>query len=165
MKRHLFFICPTDHIEPVIRSAFNEQCYFYTSLGNSVDFNQDTIFDIKHFLDAKGIDKVTFILSDDNAIVKKSLENRDLTQIRSMAAFKNELQGVKFRSDSSWQSDNRHYLLLSYFLEGKVEDLRSKISEVFLEHKNISGKIYNRKDKVFLEMYSSLTDAEGFNLN
>ena len=43
MSNNLYFICPTDNLESIINSTFNEEKYYVTSLANSITFNHQFI--------------------------------------------------------------------------------------------------------------------------
>ena len=48
MLKHLYFICPTDFLEGVIENVFKQINYYYTSLGNSITFDKDSVKQLKN---------------------------------------------------------------------------------------------------------------------
>ncbi|MFT7073820.1 MAG: hypothetical protein ACJAX3_002820, partial [Patiriisocius sp.] len=61
MKKHLFFICPTDYLEFTINQSFKDKNYYFTSLGNSVKFHSETMYEIKHLIRKYDIREISFI--------------------------------------------------------------------------------------------------------
>ena len=58
---------------------FKKTNCFYTSLGNSVIFDSNTIYDIKYLIKKNNIKEVSFILSDDIIIIlNASKENESI---------------------------------------------------------------------------------------
>ncbi len=51
MQKRFFFICPTDCLEHTINTTFKYENYFYTSLGNSFNYNRKTI--VSYYLNKK----------------------------------------------------------------------------------------------------------------
>ncbi|QTN39793.1 hypothetical protein HZ996_11775 [Cryomorphaceae bacterium] len=73
MRKHLFFICPTDFLESVVRESFEGQHYFISSLGNAAPMDALEIGEIQRFIEEKEINEITLLLSDDNRIVQEDL--------------------------------------------------------------------------------------------
>ena len=69
MSRHLYFVCPTDNLEKLIEEKYPQENYYLTSLGNSIKFSNDFIVEINGLIEAKGIEKVTFVLSKNNHFI------------------------------------------------------------------------------------------------
>jgi hypothetical protein len=66
MNKHLYFICPTDHLETVIQKISQEKNYYLTSLGNSIDLDFETMGQINSLIESKKITQISFILSNNN---------------------------------------------------------------------------------------------------
>mgnify|MGYP004137638051 CR=1 FL=1 len=69
MRKHLYFVCPTDHLETVINDHCYQENYYLTSLGNSVSFNSEFIGEINSLIEANRITEITFILSDNTSAI------------------------------------------------------------------------------------------------
>lgn len=151
MENSLFFICPTDCLEPVINSSFKGENYFFTSLGNSVSFDVDTIFHIGHLIRKYDINRIYFVLSDNNSILKDALGRQNFSRIGEMADFYHEVCQVKKKSDASWQLYNKKYLMLSCFLKKRKEELQAKLNATANDLK-ISCRFYNEEHDLFTEM-------------
>ena len=80
-QKHLYFICPTDYLEPVIDATFNQENYYMTSLGNDLDLNDEFVGEINGFIETKNIKEITFVLSKDNHFSheKGHIELQDLS--------------------------------------------------------------------------------------
>jgi hypothetical protein len=116
MKKHLFFICPTDYLEFIINQSFKDKNYYFTSLGNSVKFHSETMYEIKHLIRKYDIREISFILSNNNPIVFDALENQNFSRISRLDDFYCEIIKHKVSSEGSWQLYNGQYLILSYYL-------------------------------------------------
>ncbi len=165
MYKHLFFICPTDYIEPAINESFKHKNYFYSSLGNSMIFDFDTTYVIEHLIKQHGIKEVSFVLSDDNIIISDAIGEQNFFDIKGLHHFHNEIIRQKKISSVSWQKGNDRYLMLSCFLNQKIDELQIKLEGLLTEPIKISGKIYNRKEQIFTGIYFYLIRSENLNLN
>ena len=76
MPKHLYFICPTDHLETVINRHYNEENYFISSLGNSIDFNKQFTAYLCDLVEAKGITEISFVLAQDNTLFNDPRKNK-----------------------------------------------------------------------------------------
>ena len=163
MKKHLFFVCPTDYLEPVINDYFNRENYYYTSLGNSIVFDYDTIYEIENLITKHDIREVSFVLSNDNSVIFDALGNQNFSEISGLDNLYCEVVKQKKRLETSWQIYNHQYLMLSYFLNKKVKELQFKLSDLLMDKIKISGKIYNSQEKVFTGIYFDLMKSEYLN--
>ena len=57
------------------------------------------------------------------------------------------------------------YGLLSYHLNKKIKELRHRLNNYFMEEISISGKIYNRQETAFTDLYPELICMEHASLN
>lgn len=55
MQKHLYFICPTDHLETVINNTFKQENYYCNSLGNSIKFDSEMVGQINVLIETKNI--------------------------------------------------------------------------------------------------------------
>ncbi len=156
MQRHLYFICPTDHLESVINSTFKQENYYLTSLGNSIAFDTDMMVQMNELLHVKNIRDISFVLSDNNRILSDALENKDYSQITGLSNFYNEITKQKEHSEGVWQTYNRQFLMLSHHLNDKIKELRLALKALSIDPLPISGKIYDRNKETFSEIYSDL---------
>ncbi|MEM9001288.1 MAG: hypothetical protein AAGB24_13570 [Bacteroidota bacterium] len=165
MPRHLYFVCPTDGIEPTINGAFGSCNYFYTSLGNSVVFDKDTMGHIKGLLLKHDIQEIFFVLSDANPIIKDAMGNRHFSQIRGLGNFYAEISRQKQHSEVLCSEYNRQSIVLSYYLNKKIKELMSELNCLNVGKINIEGKIYNKQKNIFNKIYSDLVCTEYFSRN
>ncbi len=165
MHSHLYFICPTDHIEPIINSSFGHRSYYYTSLGNSVAFDDDTIKQIEHLVLKHNIREISFVLSNTNVIFLDALGNRNFSEISGLDNFYNEVISQKEYSAGSGLKCNRKFLVLSYYLNYKIRELWHELNYPIINQVKIIGKIYDKKRNVFDEIYSDLICRDYISLN
>jgi len=167
MQKSLYLLCPTDCLESIINSTFNNKNYFYTSLGNSVMFdNKQTLKDIKELIKKHEIRDISFVLSNTNKIILDALGNKDFLKIRGLNDFYNKITEQKEHSVLSWHTtDNRQFSILSYYLNKKIKELQLELNSLFFEPIRIHGKIYNKKENMFNNIYSDLICIEKYCLN
>lgn len=69
------------------------------------------------------------------------------------------------KADLSWQTPDTSFLLLSYYLNDKIKELQSGLSDLANDYHKISGKIYDKQQRVFKEIYPDLICMEHTNFN
>lgn len=156
MQKHLYFICPTDQLEPIINNRFKQTNFYLTSLGNSIAFDADMISEVKELLETENINDISFVLSDDNRFVSDALENKDLSEVTGLSGFYNQIERQKERSQGVRQTWNRQFLILSYHLNSKINELKQELNEASTDPLRINGMIYQRSTKTFSDIYSDL---------
>lgn len=162
MQKHLYFICPTDHLEATINRVSKQEVYYYTSLGNSVTLDVDTVRRIKELIVIKNIEKISFVLSYDNSVLIDAMKRQHSPEIKGLNDFYNRITKQKDHVKTLWQTPNNQHLILSYYLKNKIDQLRKSL---LIDQLNISGKIYDRRKNIFNDIYADLLCLESFNLN
>ena len=165
MQKHLYFICPTDCLEPIINRTFGHHNYYYTSLGNSVIFDDHTVKQAKRLIVKNNIREIFFVLSHDNRIVWDALGNQGFAEIRGLSDFYHEIIRQKERSEWAWRTFNHPFIILSYYLNQKIKELQHELDRVLTTRINIKGKIYHQQERMFNDIYSELICQEHFHLN
>ncbi|MEL6971733.1 MAG: hypothetical protein AAFZ63_18850 [Bacteroidota bacterium] len=165
MQKHLYFICPTDHLEPVIDRAFKRVNYFYSSLGNSIMFDADTVGQISMLLETKEIDTISFILANDNRIIKDGLGQQEYVHIAGLNTLYKQIKSQKKDAEISWQTPDHQFLILSYHLNNKIKELKRGLQRQHIEQRPIQAKIYRRHQQQFNDIYLDMVCREHFALN
>ena len=165
MQKQLYFICPTDHLEPVIDDAFGQESYYISSLGNSIVFDDKLMELIKELIVSRDIREIFFVLSDENRIVLDAFENQAFSEIKSLDHFYNQITRNKKQAKVLWRTWNRQLLVLSYHMNEKIRELKLGLNGLFIDQLKISGKIYRRQESSFTDLYSDLLCIESYNLN
>ncbi|MEM8909599.1 MAG: hypothetical protein AAGD05_17255, partial [Bacteroidota bacterium] len=147
-------ICPTDCLESTINGAFKEENYYCSSLGNSITFDHQMLSKTKKLIRTKNIDHISFILSSDNSIVLDALGNQDFISIRGLNHFYTQVNWQKKQATLSWKAKNNPHLILSYYLNYKIKELKDGLKEPALEQLKIDGKIYHKQENIFRNIYS-----------
>jgi len=163
MENNLFLLCPTDGLESVINHSFKGRNFFFTSLGNSLFLDKGILFDIEELIRKLEITSVYLILSKYNLFINDALSKQKFYEIQGMKNFYHEIYNLKKDSENSWQKDNQLYLVLSYYLEKRIKELKNKLSIIGKDSLKINGKIYNLQQGVFVQTYFSL--LYDYNLN
>ncbi len=165
MQRRLFFICPTDCLESIINRTFGyNQCY-YTSIGNSVVFDEDTTAQIERLIIKHNIQDIFFVLSNTNPIIRDALEDQHFHGIRGLDHIYTSISKQKNYSEILWQNNSALSTILSHHLNKKIKELRIQLGRLRLRQIRISGMIYNQNDNVFDDIYSDLIFKDYFSLN
>ena len=165
MERHLFFICPTDHLETVIAKHFRQENYYITSLGNSVDFNPQLIEEINELIEAKSISEISFILSDNNKIIMDVLKSEDLKSIRGLESFYHRISEHKRRTEVLRSLFYSERPLITQYLTLKVQALKPQLNSWFADKVKVNATIYKRQTNVFKEANADLIYLDHFCLN
>lgn len=162
MKKLLYFICPTDGLEAIINTAFPNENYYYTSLGNSVTFNQEVLKQTKKLIQKRKIEEIAFVLADDNRIMLDAVGQRNHLDITGLGRFYHQVSLQKKKAELSWQTNNASFLLESYFLNEKIKEFKHGLNEALIK---VSGKIYQRRTRIFKDVYPDFICLEGAIMN
>ena len=165
MQKHLFLLCPTDRLEPVINNVFKQENYFYFSLGNSFIVEDNTIESIKQIIKDNHIKEVSFVLSNSNHIVTDALGTQDFSNMRGLRSLYGQITEKKKYSEIFWETDYSQFSVLSYYLNSKIKELQNELGNIINPPLKITGKIYDRFDNIFRNIYSDLICIEKHYLN
>ena len=165
MQKHLYFVCPTDHLETVINKTYNRENYFCTSLGNSISFGNEMILQLIELIESKSIEEISFILSDDNCIVLDAMGKSDFSTISGLNQLYCQILKSKEHYQGIWVRDDLSQLILSYHLNWKTDELRLALKDKLYPQLPIHAKIYVRGKCSFRNVYSSLIYQEYLSLN
>ena len=164
MQNNLFLLCPTDCLEPIVNNTFKEENYFYTSLGNSLSLDTKTLEYIKELIINHNISNIYMVLSNDNQIVLDALKGQSFSDIRGLKTFYNNILELKKQSETSWQNNNQ-FTVLSYYINSRIHQLQNYLSFLLDSQIKFYGKIYNKQEAVFNNIYSELVCVENRILN
>lgn len=165
MKRHLFFVCPTDYLETVINKHFYQENYFVTSLGNSISFNSQVIEEINTLIEAKSIAEISFVLSDNNKIIMDALKSENLKSFNGLESFYDRISTHTKRAEILKHVFHSETLFIGNYLNFKVQGLIPQLKNWFSDKVKVNALIYQREKNVFKETYTELIHLENFCLN
>jgi hypothetical protein len=166
MDKHLYFICPSDHLEATINKTYKQENYFCTSLANSLSFDDKTITCIRGLIESKHIFDITFVLATDNPVVKDALIGHHFSNINGLSKFNQLMYARKQRFGLLIQKKDLSYSMLNYHLHVKVNELRKTLQELwFAKHIKIDAKLYNREQHHFRQANLNTFYKESFSLN
>jgi len=165
MQKCLYLLCPTDRLELVINQTFKQDNYFYFSLGNSFKVEENTIESIKQIVKEHNIKEISFVLSNNNHIVKDALGTQDFINMRGLSSLYYRIIRQKKYSEIFWGTDYTLFSVLSYYLNNKIKELQSELGYLINNPIRINGKIYDRFDNAFKNIYSDLICIEKHSLN
>jgi hypothetical protein len=165
MHGHLFFICPTDHLEPLINGFFKQDNFFCTSLCNSYTFKILEVGQIKESIIKNNIQEISFILSEDNWIISDAIERQAFSEISVLNNFYCSVNKQKENYELLIDTQNKQYLMIVYHLQHKIQELKDGLQSLFINNIKINGKIYLRKEEAFTDIPFDLLCLEYFNLN
>lgn len=156
MRSSLYMICPTDHLEPVIHERFEGQKYFYTSLGNNLQMDKDTLGQIISMIKKHNITDISFVLSEDNTILLDALTRQNFAEIRGLKQAYSDVREHKKAIRKTWNTHDQHVMMLSYYLNQQIEEFHHKIRDRLTTLPQIKGKLFSRAYDAFREIYSPL---------
>lgn len=164
MQRQLFFICPSDCLEPKINTSYTQENYFYTSLGNAVDFDSNTVLELKQLMLAKNIRRVFFMLSDDNRFIFDSTTRKTSSSIEvvqslcAVSALENKLVQL------FWKKCDTKKVILTNLMNTKIEAFKLALG-FSSEELDVKGIIYEKAKNNFNEIQSFAYHKRLYNLN
>ncbi len=165
MQRYLYFICPTDHLETVIDKAFKAENYFFTSLGNSVTFDENVVEGILKLIETKGIAEITFVLSDNNQMLKDIINHHDLMNAIIADDYNAKVVWQEADSEVFLKTGQYPFSILSSFLNNKIKELNRELSNLGCNTIKIQGKIYTNQKHSFKDIYPDIMDMKRYRLN
>jgi len=165
MQKCLYLLCPTDCLEPIVNNTFKHENYFYYSLGNSFIVEDNTIECIERLIKKHNIKEISFVLSNNNHIVKDALGAQFFVKMRGLSSLYYEITKQKKYSEIFWDTDYSEFSIISYYLNGKIKELQLEFRNTFNYPLNINAKIYDRYNNAFRNIYSDLICIEKHYLN
>jgi len=165
MSGHLYFVCPTDHLETLINKNFKGQNYFISTLGNSLVFDTKTMLGITDLLNKRVVKAITFILASDNNIIADGIENKQFSDVNGIEKLYNDLGLMKQSSQMLFKTQNHSQLIISYHLHEKIKELQGKLNIYSASQFHIQGMTYNRIDKTFNIIHHNLIFGDLVSLN
>ncbi|MEN0050268.1 MAG: hypothetical protein AAF806_24595, partial [Bacteroidota bacterium] len=121
-----------------------------------IKFNRSVIGQLTKLIRENNIQTIEFILSNDNCIVLDGLGNQNYIYVRSLKKFYQQIIRQKESSETSWQSVDTQFLILSYYLNEKINELKLKLEDAIESQLKISDQIYNQQKESFTNIYSNL---------
>ena len=165
MSKHLFFVCPTDHLEPIINQRFKSENYYYSSLGNSLQFDNESMREIKRIILSHNIDDISFVLFIENRIILDALGKQEYSQIKGLNQLYQQIKLENEHYGESWYPLDTTFLILSSHLNKKIKELRKELEGSITDQLRIHGKIYDRNEQLFNDIYPELIFSESISLN
>ena len=165
MHKHLYFVCPSDNLEGLIDKKFPQENYFLSSLGNSLSLSKDIMQEVSALIDSKGIDKITFILSDDNKLIFDGLRNQNFDNINVLKKLYNNISNYKKLTSKVYGEENIQILVTSNLLNEKIKEIKLSLCDWLSSKVNIDAKIYIRKSDEFKGFPNELFDPRNLHLN
>lgn len=164
MQNTLYFICPTDCLESVINNTFKNENYFYTSLGNSFNIDNNILARIKCLVKKHQIKKMCFVLSSDNKIIEDAVNHQDFSNINGLNNFYKDISKQQ-QSVIIYNNQQQGLSMLSYILNKKVQELQVKLAAVTNCFIEINAEIFDRNSNAFIPVYSNLLCLKKYQLN
>ena len=165
MHKHLYFVCPSDNLEGLIDKKFPQENYFLSSLGNSLSLSKDIMQEVSALIELKGIDKITFILSDDNKLIFDGLRNQNFDTINVLKKLYNNITNYKKLTSKVYGEGNIQILVTSNLLNEKINEIKLGLCDWLSSKVNIEAKIYIRKSDEFKGFPYDLFNPSNLHLN
>ncbi len=165
MLKHLYFVCPSDHLEPIINGRFRDRHYFLSSLGNSIVFDQGVADEVKQLILRHDITEITFVLAENNAFATSSFQSHQLMNVSGLSEVQANFSKQRRLVEEFWQTDDHQSLTISYYLNLKINELQQRLDFSGTPVHKITGKIYSRKAQEFEDIHSNLVCLDSFKMN
>ena len=165
MQKNLYFLCPSDNLEAVIEKRYPQENYFLSSLGNSISFSDDFILNINSLIESKGIEKITFILSNNNRFILDAMKNQEFKYIKELKEYYKTIEERKVLTIKSYKNKNFTSLITSHILKTKINELNSNLFDWIRNKISIEGKIYDPTKDMFFDVRINIIEPESLFLN
>ena len=164
-KSTLFLVCPTDCLESTIDKEFKGDNLFYSSLANNSSFCTNTITNLEELVINNNIKEIYVVLSTQNKIILHAMAGQSLSQIRGLQNFDHQINKHKELSELFWNSTDTTRVIISYFINQKIDQLEENFRSDINRLVRIKGKIFLKTENKFLNTYSKLICLNNLNLN
>lgn len=148
--RHLYLICPTDHLERAICNCFAGDHYFVTSLGNAIAFNDEEIQEFNRWMIACAINNITFVLADDNRFVREALASTRVISTPSDNPLAPDLARALNLGLKQHPTLTDPLAITASLLEHKVQQLQAKLNGAHGPKIHVDATIYKRAEGQFV---------------
>ena len=165
METTLFLLCPTDCLESKINKEFKGDNLFYSSRANNYSFCMNTVANLEELIINNDIKEIYFVLSTQNKIILDTIAGQSLSQIRGFQNFDHLTNKHKELSELFWNSTDTKRVIISYFNNHKIEQLKENFRSDINRLVRIKGKIFFKTENEFLNIYSKLVCLNHLNLN
>lgn len=166
MQHRIFFICPSDRLEPYINKRYRGVKHYYVSLGNSVNFNYKVVGLVKRLILKHNIKEIYFVLANDNPILLDALGNQEHSEITNLADFYKDVTTRHRYPMVLWHTNKNQVPVAVSHLKNKIKELEQELSCLFARDIKIEGEIFNKADRNFQNIGSNdLIWKESFSLN
>ena len=93
------------------------------------------------------------------------MAGQSLSQIRGLKNFDSYIKKNKEMSELFWNSNDTTRVIISYFINQKIEQLKENFRSDINKLVNIKGKIFFKTENKFLNIYSKFVCLNNLNLN
>ena len=121
--------------------------------------------EVSALIELKGIDKITFILSDDNKLIFDGLRNQNFDNINVLKKLYNNITNYKKLTSKVYGEGNIQILVTSNLLNEKINEIKLGLCDWLSSKVNIDAKIYIRKSDEFKGFSNDLFDPRNLYLN
>lgn len=165
MHKCLYMVCPSDYLDSIIDKKFKGPKYFFTSLANNVTLDEKVLKNITSIVKKKKIDQIMFVLSDDNHVILDALNSQKLVNHRGLKVSYDQLLNLKEKTSNTWELGTNYAMIVSYFLNDKIKQLKFGLAPLLPDFPEINGKLYLRASDSFRVIYPDMVCIDSFYLN
>ena len=165
MYKHLYFVCPSDHLEALIEKEFPHENYFMSSLGNSISFSKDITEEVNALIESKGIEKISFILSEDNKLILDGIKSQNFDNIKDLRRLYKNISDHKWETSKVFREKNIQKLIIAKLLNQKIKEMNMNLYDWLSSKICIDAMIYCRNSKEFKEIPKRLIEPYNIHLN
>lgn len=143
MKKHLFFVCPTDNLESIIDLKFKHKNYYLSSLGNSMTFNEEIVNEIDMLIKRFKITEIIFVLGSNNKIINDALADQEFSNIKVLRPLYKEITLQNKLLKALWKPSNIILPIISSHLNKKIKELSLKMRTLSIAQQNMHAHVFD----------------------
>lgn len=152
MKKHLFFVCPTDNLESIIDLKFKHKNYYLSSLGNSMTFNEEIVNEIDMLIKRFKITEIIFVLGSNNKIINDALADQEFSNIKVLRPLYKEITLQNKLLKALWKPSNIILPIISSHLNKKIKELSLKMRTLSIAQQNMHAHVFDIQKNVFSDI-------------
>ncbi len=165
MKKRLYFVCPTDYLEAKIEASYNGESYYYTSLGNAVDLKGENINELIQLIEAKNIEEIIFVLSNENQVVRQIVNRKYYTFFKGFNRLYHKVNRYNSTMAKLWESYDEEDLISS-FLSTRIKEMQTMLqAQLMGKNIKVDGKIFDKVNNQFQTIQPCLFKRKLYDLN
>ncbi|MEM7161199.1 MAG: hypothetical protein AAF487_02050 [Bacteroidota bacterium] len=127
MRKKLYFICPTDHLEMEIDRITRVENFYFSSLANSIYLDQETVGQLSDLIETHQIQEINLVLSDENLFWKDDLSFLEATKTKGIIEASKQTKSKRKELRKHFEAEHLNDIVLKHFLKAKQKEMQSRL--------------------------------------